>query len=235
MGPSPMSDALSRPHFDAIAPGYAGATGALEPLYAAVRPVLDAEIAGKDVLDVGSGGVFPFDRRLARSVTSLDLSPAMLARLPDGVAGVVADARDMSPLDDGSFDVVLFSLSLHHVVDGGVAGTEAAQSAAVSEAMRVLRPGGVLLVYEPVLSPALFALERLLHPVTSALFALAGVPPVYFRSRASLLRLADFEATAPRVTGWVDPLSGTFPGLLRLPVASFPTRYELFAARKPLG
>jgi SAM-dependent methyltransferase len=230
-----MSDALARRHFDAIAGTYAGATGALDPLYAAVAPVLDAALAGKEVLDVGSGGVFPFDRRVAASVTALDLSPEMLARVPAGVAAVVGDARDMSGLEDASFDAVLFSLSFHHIAEESLAGTEAAQAAALKEAFRVLRPGGRLFLFEPVLSPALFALERVLHPLVSALFGLAGVPPVYFRSRASLKRLADFEAFVPRVAGWVDPLSGTFPSRLRLPVALFPTRYELFEARKPRG
>ncbi len=230
-----MSDALSRLHFDAIAGRYAGATGALDPLYDAVRGELDAAVAGKDVLDVGSGGIFAYDPHLAASVTSLDLSPAMLARVPAGVAAVSADARDMRPLADESFDVALFSLSLHHVVGDTLTETEDGQADALAEAFRVLRPGGRLIVYEPVLSPALFALERALFRAYAALFALAGVPPVYFRSRASLKRLADFEVIAPRVTGWVDPLSGTFPGLLYLPIAVFPTKYELFLSSKPRG
>ena len=230
-----VADPLSRSHFNAIAGRYAGATGALDPLYDAIRPELINAVTGKDVLDVGSGGIFPFDRRLAASVTSLDLSPEMLARVPMGVAAVTADARDMRPLSDSSFDTVLFSLSLHHVVGRSLAQTEEGQALALAEAFRVLRPGGRLIVYEPVLSPALFALERALFRATSALFALAGVPPVYFRSRASLKRLADFEVIVPRIEGWVDPLSGTFPSSLRLPIAAFPTRYELFLARKPLG
>jgi SAM-dependent methyltransferase len=230
-----MHDPISLDHFNAIAAGYAGRTGALDPLFDAIRGELEAAVAGKDVLDVGSGGSFPFDRRLAASLTSLDLSPAMLARVPAGVSTVVADARDRMPFPDAAFDAVLFSLSLHHLVGRSLAETEDGQAAAVAEAFRVLRPGGRLIVYEPILPPALFALERALYRPISALFALVGVPPVYFRSRASLQRLADFEVVAPRVTGWVDPLSGTFPSFLRLPIAVFPTRYELFLARKPVG
>jgi len=230
-----MHDKLSVAHFDSIAPEYAGATDALDPLYDAISGELAAIVAGKDVLDVGSGGVFPFERRLAASVTSLDVSPEMLARVPEGVAAVLADARDMRPIADSSFDAVLFSLSFHHVAAPTVAGAEAAQAEALGEALRVLRPGGRLVLYEPVLSPALFAIERALFVPISALFALAGVPPLYFRSRASLMRLANFRLVLPRVSGWVDPLSGTFPSALRLPVALFPTRYELFIAEKPRG
>lgn len=230
-----MSDTLSRPHFDAIAEGYAGATGELDPLYDAIRGELDAAVAGKDVLDIGSGGIFAYNHHLAASVTSLDLSPAMLERVPAGVKTVAADARDMHPLKDASFDVAFFGLSLHHVVGISVAETEAGQARALAEAFRVLRPGGRLIVYEPVLSLALFALERALFRFISALISLSGVPPVYLRSRASLVQLADFEVVTPRLTGWVDPLSGTFPGRLYLPIAIFPTRYELFLTRKPYG
>lgn len=230
-----MSDTLSRPHFDAIAGSYAGATGALDPLYAAIRGELDAAVAGKDVLDIGSAGIFAYNYRLAASVTSLDLSPLMLERVPAGVRAVAADARDMHPLGDASFDVAFFGLSLHHVVGNTLAETEAGQKKALAEAFRVLRPGGQLIVYEPVLSFALHATERALYRFFSALISLAGVPPVYLRSRASLMRLADFEVVTPRLTGWVDPLSGTFPGFLYLPIAIFPTRYELFLTKKPHG
>ncbi len=230
-----MHDQMSIDHFDAIAPGYAGASGALDPLYDAIRGELAAVVAGKDVLDVGSGGVFPFDRRLAASVTSLDISPEMLARVPSDVVRVVADARDMSALANESFDAVLFSLSFHHVAAGTVRETEAGQAAVIAEALRVLRPGGRLVLYEPVLSPVLFAIERALFRPITALLALSGVPPLYFRSRESLRRLAGFEVVRPRLEGWVDPLSGTYPSALRLPIAIFPTRYELFLARKPLG
>ncbi|PIR18500.1 MAG: hypothetical protein COV48_07165 [Elusimicrobia bacterium CG11_big_fil_rev_8_21_14_0_20_64_6] len=59
--------------------------------------------------------------------------------------------------------------------------------------------------------------------------ATGALDPLYAAVRA------DFEVVAPRVTGWVDPLSGTFPGRIRLPISIFPTRYELFLARKPRG
>jgi SAM-dependent methyltransferase len=64
----------------------------------------------------------------------------------EGVAGA-AGALDMLP--DGSFDVVLHRLVLHHVAYHGPL------DACLAEARRLLRPGGVLVAIEP----------NLFHPV----------------------------------------------------------------------
>jgi SAM-dependent methyltransferase len=235
--PPPMQDQLSIDHFDAIAERYAGSVRTLAPLYAAVREDLDAAVAGKAVLDVGSGGVFAYDRTLASSVAALDLSSEMLKRLPADVRRIHADARGMAGVADASFDVVLFSLSLHHVAADTLRATEEGMVAALASAWRVLRPGGELIVYEPVLGNGLFALETALFRPVRALLALAGVPMVYLRSRSSLERLIGHGCTvsAAPVSGWTDPLGGTFPGLLMIPAALHPTRFELFRAEKPVG
>lgn len=52
-----------------------------------------------------------------------------------------ADARNM-PFADGTFDVIFASLSLHHA--GGAHGIRQV----VSEMKRVLKPGGVILIYD---------------------------------------------------------------------------------------
>ncbi len=50
-------------------------------------------------------------------------------------------SADALPWGDGYFDVVIFSNSLHHMPDA---------KKAIAEAMRVLAPGGLLYVMEPV-------------------------------------------------------------------------------------
>jgi len=232
-----MQDQLSIDHFDAIAERYAGSIRTLAPLYAAVREELDAVVKNKDVLDVGNGGLFAYDRTLAASVTALDLSAEMLKRLPPDVRRIQADARGMAGCAEESFDVVLFSLSLHHVAAKTAEATDKGVAEALASAWRVLRPGGALIVYEPVLGESLFALETVLFRPVRTLLALAGVPMVYLRSRSSLKRLIGRACTvtvAP-VSGWTDPLGGTFPGLLMIPAAMHPTRFELFRAEKPVG
>jgi SAM-dependent methyltransferase len=58
-----------------------------------------------------------------------------------GLAGVRVTQADVTalPFDNGSFDVVTSYLMLHHVIDW---------PAALAEAARVLRPGGVLVGYD---------------------------------------------------------------------------------------
>lgn len=103
-----------------------------------------AEPDGKDVLEIGCG-----DGRLtamladwAESYVAVDSNADKLAEAEARVPGVAfvqgnAEALDFS---DESFDVVLFTLSLHHV-DAW---------AALGEARRVLRQGGRVVVLEPV-------------------------------------------------------------------------------------
>lgn len=236
-----MPDRITIDHFDAIAGRYAASATTLEPLYEAVRDGLNGLIAGRAVLDVGNGGIFPYDRARAASVAVLDISPEMLKRVPGDVRAILADARDMKPCADGCFDVVLFNLSLHHIVSRTAEATEAGIARALAEAWRTLRPGGDLLVYEPVLSPRLHALARALFRPARALLALAGVPMVFLQSREALRRRLELasgsriEVLDAPVTGWSDPLGGTFPGLVMVPVALYPTRFALFRATKPHG
>jgi arsenite methyltransferase len=116
-----------------------------------MRDAFLAEIgfsAGARVLDVGCGtGVLT--RRVARwsnvdTVVGVDVAPSLLDRaralcaaLPN-VAFEEGDATAL-PFADASFDVVVLDSTLSHVPDA---------ERAVSEAARVLRPNGVLAVFD---------------------------------------------------------------------------------------
>ncbi|HLS72460.1 MAG TPA: class I SAM-dependent methyltransferase [Actinomycetaceae bacterium] len=105
-----------------------------------------------EVLEVGGGSgamaaeLGRTDRQVRLTVTDLD--PVMaraarqrLAHLPHVVVHQ-ADATRL-PYKDGSFDAVTSFLMLHHVIEW---------ESAVSEASRVLRPGGMFLGYDLVAS-----------------------------------------------------------------------------------
>jgi len=124
--------------WDAAARGY-NEQKKSDPLYPVClrRVVADLHPYGR-VLDAGCGtGLGTRLIRRAAELHAIDFSPnsldVMQADLPH-VKGRVADIRDL-PYEDNYFDCVLSANTLQHL-------TPAGQRAAVSELMRVLKPGG---------------------------------------------------------------------------------------------
>ena len=113
---------------------------------------------------VGTGRNLPFYPADAR-LTGIELSPKILdiARRRANESGVEADLRvgdaQSLPFPDASFDTVVATLALCTIPD---------DRRAVSEAARVLRPGGSLFLLEHVRSPLLPVrlLQQVLNPLT---------------------------------------------------------------------
>jgi len=137
--------------YNAIAPKL------LRPLYRRVAddvtalPELVATSEISAVLEIGSGPgelALEIARRLpGGEVVGIDLAEAMIdraveraraERLDGRVRFILADGATL-PLADGSFDVAVSTLSLHHWADPAIVFAEIA---------RVLRPGGVALIYD---------------------------------------------------------------------------------------
>lgn len=89
------------------------------------------------VLDVGCGdGTFcRFVANDSRTVVGADVDPSVLPTTTDGVTYVVASAEAL-PFSDNRFEAVTMTMVLHHVQ----------AKDAMAEAVRVLAPGGVLLI-----------------------------------------------------------------------------------------
>jgi ubiquinone/menaquinone biosynthesis C-methylase UbiE len=125
---------------------YYDRTRALQP--DAQRTVIDlllADLSGRgDALEVGVGtGRIALDLHAGgQPMAGVDLSPGMLRKLVEKAGGeppfplAVADATAL-PFSDGRFGAVLVCHVLHLVRDW---------RRALAEAVRVLRPGGVILV-----------------------------------------------------------------------------------------
>lgn len=107
------------------------------------------ELEGKRVIDVGCGDGH-LSRLLAKNgaqVLGVECSPRQLAkaRAAQPMAGVeIVDGVGQNlPADDDSADIVVFFNSLHHVPADFM-------QAALAEARRVLKPGGLVYVSEPI-------------------------------------------------------------------------------------
>jgi dTDP-glucose pyrophosphorylase/ubiquinone/menaquinone biosynthesis C-methylase UbiE len=145
----------------------AGALAVCERQFERLFAVLDHAPEGP-IVEVGCGkGHLLAGLRQARPhrrelLLGCDVSRAVMSLPPAGIAGCMADGEFL-PLRSGSAAAVLFAGSLHHVID---------YAAALREAARVVRPGGLVVVYEPLTSWFSQAMHRLLDPIV---FRLCGV------------------------------------------------------------
>jgi SAM-dependent methyltransferase len=98
---------------------------------------------GEDVLEIGPGPGVTTDllRDLKRRLTVLEIDLVAVAALQDRLNGanvrVVHGDGAAMPFADGSFSGVVAFTMLHHI------STAVAQDGLLSEARRVLRPGGI--------------------------------------------------------------------------------------------
>jgi ubiquinone/menaquinone biosynthesis C-methylase UbiE len=126
-------------------------------------------ISGK-VLDVGTGTaqipILLYQQSEGIKLRAVDLSPDMLdvaranivlADLMESIVLAVEDSKSL-PHQDDTFDVVISNSLIHHLAD---------PAAALREAVRVLRPGGLLFVRDLVRPEDESALEELVDRYTA--------------------------------------------------------------------
>jgi SAM-dependent methyltransferase len=142
--------------------------------YAVIRASTNEALHGIDrLLDVGSGGTFDYDVTIPHSIDALDLFfDASAAQTQGDVDSRVSYKRGSAleiPEPDGSYDGVLMSMLLHHLVGHSAEESLANVRRALQEGLRVLRPGGRLVIVESCVPAWFYAFERLVFRSASAL------------------------------------------------------------------
>jgi ubiquinone/menaquinone biosynthesis C-methylase UbiE len=181
------------------------------------RVLTRAAIArGERVLDVGCGtGTLAVAAAQAAPevhVTGLDADPSILsrARRKAGRAGVSIALDEGSatalPYEDDSFDVVLSRLVLHHLTDD-------AKGEAAAEFVRVLRPGGRVVVcdlgrpHDPLMRVAVRATVQMLDgTATTSLNVRGELPSVLASAGLEHVTVRDRVRTP---SGTCDVITGT--------------------------
>lgn len=128
----------------------------------------------EQVLDVGCGngillleaakrlqtgkawGIDIWEHNAGQQTADLLRQNARIEGVADRVELREVDARHL-PFDDASFDVIFASLSLHHV------GNRADRKQAIQEMVRVLKPGGRILIYDAF--PVMWGAKQDLQPL----------------------------------------------------------------------
>jgi len=160
-----------------------------------------------DILELGCGTA-ELTRQIASSgvdcrVTAMEVDKIQHAKnlqvtdLPN--VRFVSGAAEDIPVEDDSFDIVLMFKSLHHVPQDQV-------NVAMNEIRRVLKPGGLAYISEPIFAGDFNEILRLFHDeekVRKAAFeavkgAVEGgsftlVDEVFFLSRVHFMGFAEFE------------------------------------------
>jgi SAM-dependent methyltransferase len=170
------------------------------------------EPSGKDVVDIGCGGgalVRALTARGARvigvEISEQQLAPALASDGGSGARYLIGRAQRL-PIEDGSVDATVFMRTLHHVPLDELID-------ALCETRRVLRPGGVAYVAEPLALGDFFELTRVVEDET--VVRAAAQDALARASEAGLVRettldydvrmcLADLGALRDRLVS-VDP------------------------------
>ncbi len=163
------------------------------------------DLAGKRVVDVGCGDGH-LARHMARhgaAVLGVECSPRQLAKAraaePQPGVEIVEGVGQALPAADASADVVVFFNSLHHIPPDFMVP-------ALAEAARVLKPGGVVYVSEPLAEGVFYGVCRPIDDEAEvralALEALRHAPGLRMVEEFRYLhtvRMASYEAFRERI------------------------------------
>lgn len=174
-------------HFDIIAPIYARVTySALEKM----RELGGLPVQGR-LLDIG-GGTGRVASALLKDVDEVviaDVSMGMLRQAPRSALQPVCSHSESLPFPDNFFERVIMVDALHHVID---------QPASAREMLRVLKPGGRIIIEEPDINT--FAVKLIALAEKVLLMRSHFLSPVQI---ASLFPIGSAEIISEDSSAWV--------------------------------
>lgn len=105
-----------------------------------------------NVLDIGNGGILNYDYSSLNELVCADISVSKKVEevykdVPN-VSFIESNIMDMKNVDSDRFDAVIVQKVIHHLAENDYKTTRANCIKAMNECIRVLKPGGVLIVCE---------------------------------------------------------------------------------------
>lgn len=182
-------------YFDVHSEDYAEQIMATQPaFYQNAGALLDGQLPeGGMVLDIGNGGVINYDHKRLAQLDCGDLVVSMQASKKysafPNIRFFQADILDLADIPSSHYDAVVIQCVIHHLAGESFSSSCERVNAAVAECLRVLKPGGRLLVIESTVAGWFETVERALYPLMQAFFLLCRFGRVYQFSQKSLQRL----------------------------------------------
>lgn len=231
-------------HFDTISNAYSIYSNQFHgEIYHQMANLINPRIVDKSVLDIGNGGYFPYDLESVSDITAVDISANMLDKIDHPkINKVVDDARYLAHLEDGQFDVVMLCFVIHHINGTTVKSAKTCLQQVIDTSYAKLKPGGRLIIGECVLNRLLHSIERLTYPLVYRITNKYDSGMVFFHHREDIIAamrraMSDDKAVVDEIkiklTQPVDPLVGTFPGLISIPAWMNLTNITFFDCVKP--
>jgi len=185
--------------------------------------------AGSILLDVGCGPKLAYTKPRDSIVIGLDPSIASLRANRDLDLSILGSAEEI-PLKTASIDVAVCFYSLHHMVGGRRSDNQSKVSAAFADLGRVMKCGGVLLVFD--MSPWLPIWWTQLLFWNLAKRVLGGKLDMFFWHKKRVAKFGvDLLPRAHLESGQFSvPLSTTFPPIFALPSFRIPRALYPFDA-----
>ena len=227
-------------HFNKIRHKYQNNIGDKKKLYNILATKINPIIKNKNILDIGSGGNIFYDYSLSNKIIVIDSSEEMLKNSNDeGVIKIVSDARDMRKINNNSIDVILIIFALHHINGKKYSSAISSLKKVLVESDKKLTTNGEILVVELTLNNIFFLIQKLFYNITYNILKLLKTDMVFFYNDkiivSSLLEISNnskIEIDYIKMRGWLDPLLGTFPGIIKIPASIMPTSMKIFRSKK---
>tara|TARA_B100000579_G_C22818350_1_gene849155 strand:+ start:1075 stop:1788 length:714 start_codon:yes stop_codon:yes gene_type:complete len=227
-------------HFNKIKKKYFNNIGDKINLYKELKKIIDSLLVNKIVLDIGSGGHLFYDYSLAKKIIILDLSKTMLDESSNKeIVKVYQDARNMTKIKDKSVDIILIIFALHHINGKSYKESVISLKKTLREADKKLLPDGEIFIVEPILNDLLFLFQKLFYKLTFFILNVFKTDMVFFFNEKtikkhilSIFSNSNLEVSNVKINGWIDPLLGTFPGLIKIPSFFMPTSIKSFYVKK---